>query len=50
MVKALYEKQPEGMNDIDWKDLEVKVVATIRLRLADDVMYHVIDEESPAEI
>ena len=38
------------MNDIDCKDLEVKVVATIRLCLADDVMYHVMDEESPTTI
>ena len=50
MMKALYEKQPEGMNDMDWKDLEAKVAATIRLRLADEVMYHVMDEESPAAI
>ena len=46
MVKALYKKKLEGMNDMDWKDLEAKVVATIRLCLADDVMYHVMDEES----
>ena len=46
MVKALYEKQPEGMDDMDWKDSEAKVAATIRLCLANDVMYHVMDEES----
>ena len=50
MVKALYRKQLEQMNDMDWKDLEAKVAATIRLRLADEVMYHVMDEESPTEI
>ena len=50
MVKALYGKQPKGMNDMDWKDLEMKVVSTIRLCLADDVMYHVMAEESPATI
>ncbi|WJZ90856.1 hypothetical protein VitviT2T_009973 [Vitis vinifera] len=50
MVKALYRKQPEGMNDMDWKDLEVKATITIRLCLADDVMYHVMDEESSAVI
>ena len=50
MVKALYEKQPEGMNDVDLKDLEAKVAATIKLCLVDDVIYHVIDEESPAAI
>ena len=50
MVKALYGKQLKGMNNMDWKDLEVKVAATIRLCLADDVMYHVMDEESPTAI
>ena len=50
MMKALYGKQPKGMDDMDWKDLEAKVAATIRLCLADDVMYHVMDEESLAAI
>ena len=50
MMKALYGKQPKGMDDMDWKDLEAKVAATIRLCLADDVMYHVMDEESPVAI
>jgi hypothetical protein len=44
MVKALYGLKPEGMADIDWKELEAKAVATIRLCLGDDVMYHVMDE------
>ena len=44
------ETKPEEMADIDWKELEAKVVTTIRLCLEDDVMYHVIDEESPAAI
>ena len=50
MVKALCGKQPEGMNDINWKDLEAKTVTTIRRCLANDVIYHVMDEESPATI
>ncbi|KAL6314826.1 hypothetical protein AAG906_029041 [Vitis piasezkii] len=50
MVKELYGKQPEGMNDMDWKDLEAKVATTIRLCLVDDMMYHVMDEESPTVI
>ncbi|KAJ9678254.1 hypothetical protein PVL29_022989 [Vitis rotundifolia] len=33
MVKVLYDKQPERINDMDWKDLEAKVAATIRLCL-----------------
>ena len=50
MVKALYEKQPERMNDMDWKDLEAKAVTTIRICLDDDVMYNVMDEESSTKI
>jgi hypothetical protein len=50
MVKALYGTKPDDMPDIDWKELEVKVVATILLCLGDDLMYHVMDEESPAAV
>lgn len=50
MVKALYKKQPEGINDIDWQELKARVVATIRLCLDDDVMYHVMDEEPLATV
>ena len=50
MVKALYKKQPKRMNNMDWKDLEAKAAAIIKLCLADDVMYHVMDEESLAAI
>ena len=39
MVKVLYGSKPEWMADIDWKELEAKAVATIRLCLGDDVMY-----------
>jgi hypothetical protein len=46
MVKALYEMKLERMADIDWKELEAKAVATIWLCLGDDVMYHIMDEES----
>jgi hypothetical protein len=50
MVKVLYEMKPKGMVDIDWKEREAKAVATIRLCLEDDVMYHVMDEESLAAV
>jgi hypothetical protein len=46
MVKALYRTKAEGMEDINQKELEAKAVATIQLCLGDDVMYHVMDEES----
>jgi hypothetical protein len=50
MVKVLYETKLEGMTDIDWNELEAKAVATIQLCLGDDIMYHVLDEESLAAI
>ena len=50
MVKALYGTKPESMEETDWKELEANAVAVIRLCLADDVMYHVMDDESPTGI
>jgi hypothetical protein len=38
------------MADIDWKQLEAKAVATIWLCVGDDMMYHVMDEESLAAV
>lgn len=38
------------MDDIDWKEKEVNAMATIRICLADDMMYGVMDEESLIEI
>jgi hypothetical protein len=50
MVKVLYGTKSEGMEDINWKELEARAVAIIRLCLGDDVMYHVMDEESPIAV
>jgi len=50
MVKALYGMKLDDMLDIDWKELEARTVATIWLCLGDDVMYHVMDEESPVAV
>ena len=50
MVKVLYGIKPESMEEVDWKELETKAVVVIRLCLIDDVMYHVMDDESPMEI
>ena len=44
LVEALKGKQPKGRNVTNWKDLE------IRMCLADEVMYHVMNEESPTTI
>jgi hypothetical protein len=50
MAKVLYGTKPKGMADIDWKELEAKAVATIRLCLGDDVIYHIMDEGSPTVV
>ena len=49
-MKALYEMKSESMDEADWNVLEEKVVAVIKLCLVDDVMYHVMDDESPTRI
>ena len=46
----LYGTKPERMADIDWKELRVKAVAIIWLCLGDDMIDHVMDEESPAAV
>ena len=45
-MKAFTGKQPDIMKDIAWKYSEMRVVSTIKMCLADKVMYHVMDEES----
>ena len=49
-MKALSGKQFEGMNATYWKDSKTRVMLTIRMCLANEVMYHVMDEESPIAI
>ena len=52
LVKALYRKtkKPEKMTDDEWEELDMKAVSTIRLLLADEVMYNVIKENSTVGI
>ena len=52
LVKALYGKarKPETMTDDEWEELNMKVVSTIRLCLAVDIMYDVMDDVSTAAI
>uniref|UniRef100_A0A2N9FHB7 CCHC-type domain-containing protein n=1 Tax=Fagus sylvatica TaxID=28930 RepID=A0A2N9FHB7_FAGSY len=52
LVKALYgkTKKPEKMTDDEWEELDMKAVSTIRLLLADKVMYDVMEENSTAGI
>jgi hypothetical protein len=48
LVKALYGKikKPEKMTGNEWEELNMKAVSTIRLLLADEVMYDVMEERS----
>ena len=52
LVKALYgkAKKPEKMTDDEWDELDMKEVSSIRLLLADEVMYDVMEENTTAEI
>ena len=46
LMKALSGKQFEGMNAKYWKDSKTRAMLTVRMCLANEVMYHVMDEES----
>ena len=35
---------------MNWKDLETRVASTIKMRVADEMMYHVMDEEPQTTI
>ncbi|CAA0807862.1 Unknown protein [Striga hermonthica] len=48
--KGLRAEKPKGMEDDDWQDLQKRAAGTIRLCLADEVMYHVMHLKSADEI
>ncbi|CAA0806529.1 Unknown protein [Striga hermonthica] len=48
--KGLRAEKPKGMEDDDWQDLQERAAGTIRLCLADEVMYHVIHLKSADDI
>ncbi|CAA0831266.1 Probable prolyl 4-hydroxylase 11 [Striga hermonthica] len=48
--KGLRAEKLKGMEDDDWQDLQERVAGTIRLCLADEVMYHVMHLKSADEI
>ena len=52
LVKTLYgkAKKPEKMTDDEWDELDMKEVSSIRLLLADEVMYDVMEENTTAGI
>ena len=39
ILKAPWTKKLEGMNDLDWEELQQWAMGTIRLCLADEIMY-----------
>lgn len=50
MMKALSGKKPEGTSNADSEELEARAVDTIQLYLADEIMYHVINVKTQAEV
>ena len=50
ILKGLQETKPAKVDDDTWEDMQVRAAANIRLCLADQVMYHVMDEDSPKGI
>jgi len=49
-LKALRDCKPAKMEDDDWEELQIQAARTIRLCLSDQVMYHVMDENSPKKV
>ncbi|GMJ12487.1 hypothetical protein HRI_004917900 [Hibiscus trionum] len=49
-LKALRSTEPASMEDDNWEELQQRANGTIRLCLADEIMYHVMDLTSPGEI
>ncbi|KAE8691239.1 hypothetical protein F3Y22_tig00110890pilonHSYRG00161 [Hibiscus syriacus] len=50
ILKALRPTKPASMDEEDWEELQQRAVGTIRLCLADEVIYHVMHLSSPDEI
>ncbi|KAE8686551.1 cytochrome P450 71A9-like [Hibiscus syriacus] len=50
ILKALRSTKPASMDEEDWEELQQRAAGTIRLCLADEVMYHVMHLSSPDEI
>ena len=49
-LKVLRDVKPAKMDNDDWEELQMQAAGTIRLCLSDQVMYHVMDENSPKKI
>jgi hypothetical protein len=48
--RALDEKKLAKVDDEKWEEMQAQACATTRLCLADQIMYHVMDESSPKKI
>ncbi|KAK4400678.1 Retrovirus-related Pol polyprotein from transposon TNT 1-94 [Sesamum angolense] len=50
ILKALRPQKSVSMDDEDWAKLQQRAARTIRLCLADEIMYHVVNLKSPGEV
>ncbi|KAL0373808.1 UNVERIFIED_CONTAM: Retrovirus-related Pol polyprotein from transposon TNT 1-94 [Sesamum radiatum] len=50
ILKALRPQKPANMDEEDWEELQQRASGTIRLCLADEIMYHVMNLYSPGEM
>ncbi|KAL0460800.1 UNVERIFIED_CONTAM: Retrovirus-related Pol polyprotein from transposon TNT 1-94 [Sesamum latifolium] len=50
ILKALRPQKPANMDEEDWEELQQRAAGTIRLCLADEIMYHVMNLKSPGEV
>ncbi|KAL4324111.1 hypothetical protein GQ457_11G021170 [Hibiscus cannabinus] len=50
ILKALRFEKPTSMDDEDWEELQQLATGTIRICLADEIVYHVQNLSSPGEI
>ncbi|KAL0349826.1 UNVERIFIED_CONTAM: Retrovirus-related Pol polyprotein from transposon TNT 1-94 [Sesamum radiatum] len=48
--KALRPQKSASIDDEDWEELHKRAAGTIRLCLADEIMYHVMNLKSPSEM
>ncbi|KAL0332845.1 UNVERIFIED_CONTAM: Retrovirus-related Pol polyprotein from transposon TNT 1-94 [Sesamum calycinum] len=49
ILKVLRSQKPASIDDEDWEELQQHAAGTIRLCLADEIMYHVMNLKSPCE-
>ncbi|KAK4383305.1 Retrovirus-related Pol polyprotein from transposon TNT 1-94 [Sesamum angolense] len=49
-LKALRPQKSASTDDEDWEDLQQRAAGTMRLCLADEIIYHVMNLKSPGEV